>query len=46
MGVFAAVWRNLFTALGDQPPAVAAPADDPDPARAAPPGIAVPIPET
>ena len=46
LGVFAAVWRNLLVALGDRPPATTAPADDPDPARAAPPGIAVPIPET
>jgi predicted PurR-regulated permease PerM len=42
VGVFAAVWRNLLTALGDQPPAVA-PIDPPmtpaAPMTAPPPGL-------
>jgi predicted PurR-regulated permease PerM len=43
VGVFAAVWRNLLTALGEQAPAVSpteAPTASPAPMSAAPPGPA------
>jgi putative heme transporter len=46
LGVAAAVWRNLLVALGDRPPETSAPTAEPDPAPAAPPGIAIPVPET
>jgi predicted PurR-regulated permease PerM len=46
LGVFAAVWRNLLVALGDRPSATTEAATEPDPAPAASPGVAVPVPET